>query len=152
MIWGAATKVMSKIVDTESKDDKLDRDNIIKRTLGLADTGIPIGREGEPAGYVRWDAKDNDTFNAGASGTDAEGVKWREFLWTGPAHIDECEWGTVRWRFYENGLICLTPKWPTRVANWITVMCRGTGSSCGKRMDCFLGSGSPDFLCAASCL
>ncbi len=106
MIWSAATKVMSKIVEGEKEGDGPDRDNIIKRTLGLADTGIPIGREDEPAGYVRWDAQDNDTFNAGASANEKGEVKWREFLWTGPATIDECEWGTVRWRFYNNGLVC----------------------------------------------
>lgn len=106
MIWGAATKIVSKLA--ESGDDKiLDRDNFIKTTLGLADTGIPIGREDEPAGYVRWDAADNDTFNTGVS-TNPEGkeVPWREFLWTVPMTIDECDWGTVRWRFYRNGLVC----------------------------------------------
>ena len=106
MIWGAATKVMTKLVESEKKSDGPDRDNVIKRTLGLADTGIPIGRENDPAGYVRWDAQDNDVFNSGTSTNESGEVKWREFLWTGPATIDECEWGTVRWRFYNNGLVC----------------------------------------------
>jgi hypothetical protein len=101
-----ATKLASKLIDG-SDEETIDRDNIIKRTLGLADTGIPIGREDEPAGYIRWAAENNDTFNVGRShGEDDAEVAWREFLWTRPTHIDECEWGTVRWRFYSNGLVC----------------------------------------------
>lgn len=121
MIWSAATKVVSKLVESDGDKDKLDRDNIIKRTLGLADKGIPIGREGEPAGYVRWDAKDNDAHNIGTT-TGADGdLKWHEFLWTGPAFIDECEWGTVRWRFYSNGLVCFD----ARMANASSQMDNG---------------------------
>jgi hypothetical protein len=106
MIWGAASKVVSKLADV-GDDKSIDRDNIIKRTLGLADTGIPIGREDEPAGYVRWKADRNDTHNIGQVATgDQTDVRWREFLWTTPATIDECKWGTVRWRFYSNGLVC----------------------------------------------
>ena len=105
MIWGAATKIASKLADS-GDGKKLDQDNVIKRTLGLADTGIPIGREDEPAGYVRWDAQDNDVSNSGKSASADGEVKWREFLWTGPSTIDECEWGLVRWRFYNNGLVC----------------------------------------------
>ncbi|MEO9653199.1 MAG: hypothetical protein ABJ360_28085 [Roseobacter sp.] len=103
---GAAAKVVSKLMEASGKEGG-QRDNIIKTTLGLADTGIPIGREDEPAGYVRWKAARNDTFNVGStSGVDNDGVRWREFLWTTPAQVDECDWGTVRWRFYSNGLIC----------------------------------------------
>ncbi|MEM6889102.1 MAG: hypothetical protein AAF636_13290 [Pseudomonadota bacterium] len=109
MIWGAATKIVSSLVDAEKGDTKTARDNILKKTLGLADTGIPIGRENDPAGYVRWAAKDNDIFNDGVVGS-ADGVKWREFLWSGPETIDECRWGTVRWRFYSNGLVCFDAK------------------------------------------
>jgi hypothetical protein len=106
MIWGAASKIVSKLVET-GDDKKNLRDNVIKKTLGLADTGIPIGREGEPAGYVRWKAEKNDTSNTGNSAVgDQQDIRWREFLWTDPATIDECEWGTVRWRFYSNGLVC----------------------------------------------
>lgn len=105
MIWGAATKVVSKLVDGQN-DKKVDGDNIIKTTFGLADTGIPIGRENDPAGYVRWNARDNHEFNTGSSGNKDQTVQWCEFLWTGHNTIDECEWGPVRWRFYSNGLVC----------------------------------------------
>lgn len=106
MIWSAATKVVSKLAEGDG-DKKFDRDNIIKVTLGLADTGIPIGREDEPVGYIRWKAAENDTQSAGdATGTDGNGVRYREFLWTAHETIDECEWGEVRWRFYSNGLVC----------------------------------------------
>lgn len=106
MILNAASKIVSKLVDADS-DKKIDRDNIIKTTLGLADTGIPIGREDEPAGYVRWNAAKNDTFNAGQSTSGDKGhMRYHEFLWTKPETIDECEWGLVRWRFYSNGLVC----------------------------------------------
>ena len=106
MILNAASKIVSKLVDADS-DKKIDRDNIIKSTLGLADTGIPIGREDEPAGYVRWNAAKNDTFNAGQRTSGDKGhVHYHEFLWTKPETIDECEWGLVRWRFYSNGLVC----------------------------------------------
>ncbi|MEE4187359.1 MAG: hypothetical protein V2I76_02790, partial [Roseobacter sp.] len=49
----------------------------------------------------------NDTFNPGQSkaGNDTT-VRYKEFLWTQAETIDECEWGTVRWRFYSNGLVC----------------------------------------------
>lgn len=106
MIWGAATKVVSKLVSAEGDGKKIDTDNIIKRTLGLADSGIPIGRENEPAGYVRWKAQENDAHGAGTVGSDEGAPRWREFVWSAPMQIDECEWGTVRWRFYSNGLVC----------------------------------------------
>lgn len=106
MIWSAASKVVSKLAETD-RDKKLDRDNIIKRTLGLADTGIPIGREDEPVGYLRWKAAQNETHTTGvAAAGDGKEVKYHEFLWTTPEFVDECEWGTVRWRFYSNGLVC----------------------------------------------
>jgi hypothetical protein len=106
MIWSAASKVVSKLADTKD-EKKVDRDNIIKKTLGLADTGIPIGREDEPAGYVRWAAANNDQYNAGHStGSNEEKIPYHEFLWTGPQTIEECDWGEVRWRFYANGLVC----------------------------------------------
>jgi hypothetical protein len=106
MIWGAASKLVSKLAEADSEKKGAARDHIIKRTLGLADTGIPIGRENDPAGYVRWKAQDNGVFNSGTSASGGSEVKWREFIWSGPATIDECEWGEVRWRFYENGLVC----------------------------------------------
>jgi len=84
VILNAASKIVSKLVDADS-DKKIDRDNIIKTTLGLADTGIPIGREDEPAGYVRWNAAKNDTFNAGQSTSGDKGhMRYHEFLWTNP--------------------------------------------------------------------
>ncbi|MEM1351859.1 MAG: hypothetical protein AAGF27_05920 [Pseudomonadota bacterium] len=105
MILSAASKVLTKIAETEKKGDG-DGDNIIKRTLGLADSGIPIGREDEPAGYVRWKAAENDQCNSGQTGSAGTPVKYLEFLWSQHQTIDECEWGTVRWRFYANGLVC----------------------------------------------
>ncbi len=106
MIWGAASKVVAKIAAADG-DKRFERDNIIKSTLGLADTGIPIGREDEPAGYVRWKAAENQTTNDGHSTSgQSEEVRYREFLWTQAETIDECEWGVVRWRFYSNGLVC----------------------------------------------
>ncbi len=106
MVWGAATKIVSKLVEVKD-NGKVDRDNIVKKTLGLADTGIPIGREDEPAGYVRWKAAANDAVNDGrVMSADKQEVRYREFLWTEKEQIDECEWGAVRWRFYSNGLVC----------------------------------------------
>ena len=106
MIWGAATKVASKLMEGKDGESTPEVDNVIKRTLGLADTGIPIGREVEPAGYLRWTAAQNNGFETGVTkGAEGE-VKWCEFLWTEPTSIDECEWDHVRWRFYENGLVC----------------------------------------------
>lgn len=106
MILSAASKVVTKLVEADG-EKKLDRDNIIKMTLGLADTGIPIGREDEPVGYVRWKAAENETHTRGkAVGSDGAEVKYHEFLWTTPETIDECNWGIVRWRFYSNGLVC----------------------------------------------
>jgi len=105
MLVSAASRMLSKLADVDG-DKKIDRDNIIKKTLGLADTGIPIGREDEPAGYVRWKAANNDVANTGHTGARPDPVHYREFLWTDHQTIDECAWGTVRWRFYENGLVC----------------------------------------------
>ena len=106
MIWAAASKLVTKLSDGDDNKSP-DRDGLIKRTFGLADTGIPIGREDEPAGYFRWKAQNNDTDSTGAiEPAGGEKLQWREFLWKGPESIDECEWGEVRWRFYSNGLVC----------------------------------------------
>ncbi|WP_139238655.1 hypothetical protein [Mesorhizobium sp. YR577] len=37
---------------------------------------------------------------------DAKSIVWREFIWSRDAQFDQCRWHSVRWRFYENGLIC----------------------------------------------
>jgi hypothetical protein len=106
MIWAAASKIATKLAG-DGEEKKIERDGLLKRTLGLANAGIPIGREHEAAGYVRWDAQDNDASSSGTiKQADGADLKWREFLWTGPATIDECHWGAVRWRFYSNGLVC----------------------------------------------
>ena len=107
MIVNVATKLVSKLAGIEEKED-VARDTFIKKTLGLADAGIPIGREGEPVGYVRWDAAPSDNSNTGAAPDQGEapGLQWREFLWSQPVSIDECDWEGVRWRFYSNGLVC----------------------------------------------
>jgi len=106
MIWSAASKLVSKLSGGEDKK-AVKRDGFIKRTLGFANTGIPIGREDEPAVYARWKAQENNAFATGAvKPNDGDELTWREFLWQGPATIDECQWGNVRWRFYSNGLVC----------------------------------------------
>lgn len=106
MIWAAASKIVTKLSETKG-DEKPLRDGLIKRTMGLADTGIPIAREIAPGDYVRWDAQDNDAHTSGVvTGGESGDLKWRDYLWTGPATIDECHWGAVRWRFYSNGLVC----------------------------------------------
>ena len=106
MIWTVASKFVSNLADGAKKKGA-DGDNILKKTFGLSSEGIPIGREDEPVGYVRWKAQNNDASSQGVvnEGTDGE-LRWREYLWTGPASIDECDWGAVRWRFYSNGLVC----------------------------------------------
>lgn len=105
-MWAMAAKVVSKL--SANSDGKILRqDNLIKKTLGLSDTGIPIGREDEPAGYVRWTAAQNDTFNTGTiADGDGKDIRWIEFIWSAPAAIEECKWDGVRWRFYSNGLVC----------------------------------------------
>ncbi|MFK7868283.1 MAG: hypothetical protein AB8B58_03465 [Roseobacter sp.] len=101
-----AANVISKL--TKESDGKLAQgENLIKRTLGLSDKGIPIGREDEPAGYLRWTASPNSICNTGTiGGGDGDGLKWIEFIWSEPAAIEECKWEGIRWRFYSNGLVC----------------------------------------------
>jgi hypothetical protein len=104
MIWSTATTVISKFARSGAGLGKINKDDVLKSVFGLADTGIPIGRENEPAAYVRWKASDNDGCGRGAIETE-EGIRWREFVWSGPQSIEECSWGPVRWRFYSNGLV-----------------------------------------------
>lgn len=106
MIWNIATKLAGRLND--KSDDKIpDRDNPVKRALGLADTGIPIGRETESVGYIRWKARENDEFADGKTEPLKEcNVRWRDFIWSTGDKIDECTWEEVRWRFYSNGLVC----------------------------------------------
>ena len=107
---GIASKLVSGLID-DSKKDEFKR-SMIKRTLGLADEGIPIGREDAPVGYVRWQAKPSEaTVSGGIEDIgDGSSLAWREFQWNEPATIDECSWQATRWRFYENGLICFEAK------------------------------------------
>jgi hypothetical protein len=105
MIWSTATTVISKLAKSGGSLGKLRQDDVLKSVFGLADTGIPIGRENEPAAYVRWKAGDNDAFSSGKVENE-EGLRWREFIWSGPQSIEDCSWGPVRWRFYSNGLVC----------------------------------------------
>lgn len=107
MILNVASKLAAGLI---GKDDKKGaaREMIANRAFGLGEEGIPIGREGGPVDYVRWKAAPSETVNDGTvqqAEKDAD-LRWREFLWIAPASIDECEWEQVRWRFYENGLVC----------------------------------------------
>ena len=110
MILNVASKLVTGLADRDGGEDKAGalRDSIIKRTLGLADGGIPIGREDISGDYVRWQAGPSDATRTGAAPADGDtpGPAWRDFLWTQPAQVDECAWDSVRWRFYSNGLIC----------------------------------------------
>ncbi|MEM1076057.1 MAG: hypothetical protein AAF665_05840 [Pseudomonadota bacterium] len=106
MIFSAASKLITRLSDGD-KTKGIDSENLLKKSLGLSTAGIPIGREDEPVGYVRWKAQDNDAVHAGSlAKTDSERLEWREYVWGGPTSIDECDWGQVRWRFYSNGLVC----------------------------------------------
>jgi len=106
MIFNVATKLVTGLAGKEDKKAAI-RDSFVKRTLGLADAGIPIGRETEPANYIRWKAAPATVSNTGTASDGGDGnLAWREFLWPEPETIDECRWETVRWRFYNNGLVC----------------------------------------------
>lgn len=111
MILNMASKLVTRMSDSEDKAGML-RDSVIKRTLGLADGGIPIGREDISGDYVRWEAGPSDSTRSGAAPGegDGKGVAWREFLWSKQTTIDECAWESVRWRFYASGLVCFEAK------------------------------------------
>ena len=101
MIWSTATSAMMGLV----KKGALPSRQAVKSIFGLDESGLAIGRETEPANYVRWKGAQSE---GSAHGTlpGEPVVAWREFVWSGPVTVDECEWGTVRWRFYSNGLVC----------------------------------------------
>jgi len=88
MIFNVAPRLLSaasKFVggSEETTDEARDvRDSLLKRSLGLADSGIPIGRETEPAHYVRWQAEGSEASNTGgAAGEEGkESLVWREYL------------------------------------------------------------------------
>ena len=106
MIWNVATKLVSGLSDGNDKKSAI-RNSLVKRTLGLADKGIPIGREDEPVGYFRWKAQENDEFTEGALEPESGSkINWCDFIWRAGETIDECIWEEVRWRFYSNGLVC----------------------------------------------
>lgn len=106
-ILNAATKVMSLVTGKPKDESTALRNTMIKQKLGLADQSIPIGRELEPTINFRWKVAVNDVSNNGQIQVDPETVlRWREFRWTTPASIDDCNWQDLRWRFYENGLVC----------------------------------------------
>ena len=104
MLLSAATTLVSKISGDAGKKVKESSDHI-KTAFGFATSGIPIGRENTSGEYVRWEAQNSDAVAAGTVGADGD-LRWRDFIWTGPATVDECAWGEVRWRFYSNGLVC----------------------------------------------
>ncbi|AXI44568.1 hypothetical protein C1J03_00090 [Sulfitobacter sp. SK012] len=110
MVWAAASKLLSKLTGNKEGKGRVG-DGLMKKKLNHADTGIPIGREDQPAPYSRWKAQNNDAFFADdVDLPDGATLQWREYLWNGPTSIDECEWGAVRWRFYSNGLVCFDAK------------------------------------------
>lgn len=105
MIINLASKLITRVAENEDKAGAV-RDSIIKRTLGLADGGIPIGREDISGDYVRWEAGPSDETRTGTTTGEDGGIAWRDYVWTRDATIDECAWAGVRWRFYANGLVC----------------------------------------------
>ena len=61
-----ASKIVSGFFGAEG-DKKEIRNSLIKRKLGLADEGIPIGRETAPPGFIKWTIGVNDVCNEGAT-------------------------------------------------------------------------------------
>lgn len=107
MMLSIASKLFTNLLTSDDKKVAR-RNSLIKRTMGLADTGIPLGRENKPAGYIRWKAAVNEKSNNGKSinHDEEKTVPWREYVWKSPVSIGDCSWGEVRWRFYQNGLVC----------------------------------------------
>ena len=120
MLLATAKTLVSKLTGDTGKKFREDGSGI-KNLFGAA-SAIAIGRETEAGNLVRWEAKASDGIATGSvSGADDKDLRWRDFIWTGPATIDECSWGEVRWRFYSNGLVCFD----ARMSNTSSKLDRG---------------------------
>ncbi len=105
MLLAAAKTLVSKLTGDTGKKSREDGQGI-KNMFGTA-SSIAIGREDESGSFLRWEAQNSDGIASGSMGPEGDpDLRWRDFIWTGPATIDECAWGEVRWRFYSNGLVC----------------------------------------------
>lgn len=106
MAFPLASKFISNLFGSGTKEKATGIKSVVKRTLGLTEDGISLGREIEAVGYRRWKSKDSEKSITGSSVADGKKLAWHEFRWENPISIDECQWEHVRWRFYENGLVC----------------------------------------------
>jgi hypothetical protein len=101
-----ASKFISDLFGSGKGEKVTGIKSVVKRTLGLTEDGISLGREIEAVGYRRWKSEESEKSDTGSVVTDDKKLAWHEFRWENPISIDECRWENVRWRFYENGLVC----------------------------------------------
>ena len=68
--------------------------------------GASLARQTETIKYLKATAGQSGESASGDATLEGKPCKWREFRWPSEAKQDECSWRWVRWRFYENGLVC----------------------------------------------
>lgn len=65
---------------------------------------LPLARHAEVIG-IKMHVGQSDSSQAGSVVQDGKPIKWREFSWA-QTQADDNRWQSVRWRFYDNGLVC----------------------------------------------
>ena len=66
MILNVASKLAAGLIGSDDKKAAA-RKMIAKQAFGFGEKGIPIGREIEPAHYVRWKTAASETVNDGTT-------------------------------------------------------------------------------------
>lgn len=70
---------------------------------------LPLARQTQIPASVKLYPGTSDDCKTGSIVRDSDTLGWREFVWS-PAEHENCQWHCVRWRFYDDGLICFDAK------------------------------------------
>jgi hypothetical protein len=102
--------VLKRIV-SRSGDGKQEGQSTVSAVKNLLTKGplqhaIPLSRQDDVLASLKLQAGDCESSQTGSAMLDGKALSWREFIWSRDTELDQCRWHSVRWRFYENGLIC----------------------------------------------
>jgi hypothetical protein len=77
-------------------------------TGGSGSEWIPLGRQKQTLRFRDLRRGPSGPFKRGKVKLEGTDIPWVQFSWPDAINIDGCEWSSVGWRFYQNGLVSLS--------------------------------------------
>ena len=102
------TSLAGRIVDRFRSDEQKASGSRLAALGKRSDVGwIPLNRQKETPRYRSFERGASSRASRGSATLDGKDVAWVQFDFPRDRESEGCRWHSVRWRFYQNGLVCL---------------------------------------------